>query len=439
MLKPAPYQIDVSQHIYERDRSMVFAKPGTGKTLGTLLAVQDWIETGAAKRVLIEAPLRVCHNVWQQEIAKWGLPLTSAICTGEVSPAERRKAIAADTHILISNYDNLQTLLKADHRCDAVVYDELSKLRNPTGIRNKAARTAGFKLATGLTGSPAPRGLESLYGMSNAVGLTLFGKNYDRWHRQYFYPLDRNEYRWGLLPGAQEELVRILKPYVYTLEDNAVDLPPIVRPPLEVDLPDDLLEKYTELRKTSELSDEEIIASSAGVLSGKLRQLAAGFVYDNAGRPVSFDSYRIDVLADLVDELQGQPLLVMYEWVEQLVMLRERWPKAPWLGGGSTGGDKVLDDWNRGYLPLLFGHPASMGHGLNAAAGGNAICWLQPPHDYEAYEQGIGRLQRRDQPHSHVYSYEIVARGTLDEAVHIRLGEKAGVQDGLWAALRNTQ
>jgi len=435
-MKPASYQIEASQFMYERDHSMVWARPGTGKTLATLLAIQDWIETGAAKRVLIEAPLRVCHNVWQQEIEKWKLPLTSAIYTGEVSRAGRAAAIAADTHILISNYDLLPQLLQQEHRCDAVVYDELSKLRNPTGKRNKLAKQAGFKIATGLTGSPAPRGLESLYGMSNAVGLKLFGRNYDLWHRKYFYPIDINEYRWEPLPGARDELVRMLKPYVFTLEDDAVELPPIVRTYIDVDLPDDLQQTYREMRATSVLPDHDIIAGSAGVLAGKLRQIAAGFVYDNAGSPVAFDEYRIDLLADLVDEQQGQPLLVMYEWVEQLAMLRARWPNAPWLGAGAPDPNGTLQRWNRGELPLLFGHPASMGHGNNMAAGGNAICWLQPPNDYELFEQGIGRLQRRDQPNARVYSYEIAALNTLDIAVRGRLAEKSAVQTDLWSAIR---
>ena len=68
--------------------------------------------------------------------------------------------------------------------------------------------------------------------------------------------------------------------------------------------------------------------------------------------------------------------------------------------------------------------------------GGNAICWLQPPNDYELFEQGIGRLQRRDQPNARVYSYEIAALDTLDIAVRARLAEKSAVQTDLWAALK---
>jgi len=435
-MKPANFQLDASQFIYERDHSMVFAKPGTGKTLAALLAAQDWIESGAAKRVLVEAPLRVCHNVWQQEIKKWNIPLTSAVCTGEVSKRARADAIAGKTNILISNYDIMPALLQEDHGCDAVIYDELSKLRSPTGKRQKAARASGMQISTGLTGSPAPRGLESLYGMANAVGLTLFGRNYDLWHRKFFYPLDYNEYRWAPFPGAQEELVAMLKPYVYTLEDNAVELPPIVRPVLEYDLPKDLRRTYDIMRATSQLSDHDIIAGSAGVLSGKCRQIAAGFVYNSSGNPVDFSEWRIDLLADLVDELQGQPLLVMYEWVEQLEMIRRRWPGIRFLGGGAERPNETIGMWNAGSISLLPCHPSSMGHGNNMAQGGNAVCWLQPPHDAELYEQGIGRVRRRDQPDARVYSYEFVARDTLDIAVRARLGDKAATQDSLWAAFR---
>ena len=59
-----PYQNQAADFLYERDRAMVLASVGAGKTALTLTAIQDMIRDGHAKRVLVLAPKRVCLDVW---------------------------------------------------------------------------------------------------------------------------------------------------------------------------------------------------------------------------------------------------------------------------------------------------------------------------------------------------------------------------------------
>ena len=435
-MKPASYQIEASQFMYERDHSMLFAATGTGKTLTYLLTLQDLIESGTIRRGLIGAPLRVVNNVWRQEAAKWGINLSMAICTGEMPPAKRAAAIASDTQVLLTNYEMVPKLLNTDHRCEAVYWDELSKLRSPTGKRQKAVRKADFKIWAGGTGTPAPNGLTSLYGMAHAVGLKMFGRSHERWLRTYFYPLDRDERNWMPFAGTPEELATIIKPYTYVLEDDAVELPPIIRPPIEVVLPPHIRALYERFRAESALSDHDIVAGSAGVLRNKLRQTASGFVYNNAGIPISLDPFRLHVMMDIVDEMNGKPLIIAYEYREQLAMLRRQWPGTPYIGGGSKDDENTIRKWNNRELSLLFASPAAMGHGLNLQDGGNSIAWWCLPDDLELYLQMLGRLARRGQTGVCVYSYEPVARNTVETTVRRRAHEKATTQDELWAALR---
>ena len=437
-MKPADYQIDAAGHVFERDSSMVFARVGAGKTLAYLMAMRDWKEEGIVKRTLVTAPLRVVKSVWRQEREKWQIPLTMALCTGEMDKDYQAAAIAAQTDVLLVNNDMFDRVIDSgEHGCDAVVFDELSKWRNPTGKRAKLARRTPFKIRSGGTGTPAPNSLDSIYGMCHTVGLGhLVGRNFDKWRRKYFYPTDFQQYDWAPFPHTQAELAALIKPYTYVLENNAVELPPIVKTPITVELPPELREIYNRLRATSELSDYDIVAGSAGVLHGKLRQVAAGFAYRNNAETVRFDEYRLNALADLVDEMNGEPLIVAYEFREQLAMLQRRWPGAPYLGGGSRDDDKTIADWNAGRLPLMFLHAAAAGHGLNLQQGGNAIAWLQLPWDAELYEQTLGRLSRRGQTGASVWSYEICAANTLDVAVEASLFSKMTTQDGLWEELR---
>ena len=436
-MQPAQYQQDVAAHIYERDSSLIFARPGTGKTLATLLALKDWIKEGVAKRVLIVAPLRVAKLVWGPENVKWNTGLSMALVTGEMSLKERNQAIYCGSDVLVTNFEMLEKVLETNHGCDAIVIDEISKLRSHTGVWNKAVRKAKFKLATGLTGTPTPNTLLSLHGIARAVGIDAFDKSFDKWKRQFFYPTDYMGYKWAPLPGAREQLQALLKPYTYVLDEGAGLLPPVVRVPVPCALPPDVRAAYATMRRTCALTDHDIVAGNAGVATGKLRQIAAGFVYDNAGGVVPLSSFRIDVLADLVEELSGEPLMVVYEWREQLAQLLARWPGTPFLGGGSEDDDATAAAWNDRKLPLLFLHPAAAGHGLNMAAGGCSIAWMQPPNDNEFYSQTIGRLRRRDQTAESVFSYEIVAADTLDGLVRDRLDERTAEQDRLWSEMKN--
>lgn len=439
-LKPAPFQIEASQFVYERDHSMMLARMGTGKTLAYLMAIQDWIESKAAKRVLVVAPLRVVNNVWLQERDKWEIPLGMSIVTGAQKSSVNAASIKRRDEVLLVNVELACKLVEdGSHGCDAIVFDELSRWRNGTGKRQKQMRQltkTGFGIKSGGTGTPSPNGLTSLYGMAATVGLNMFGRNYDKWLRQYFYPTDFEQRKWAPFKDTPQQLAEIIKPWAFVLEDNAVELPAIVRPPIVLDMPARLRDQYDEFRKTFSMSDHEIVASNSGVLRGKLRQMSSGFVYDNAGHPVALDPYRLDALEDVIDDQNGRPVLIAYEFREQLASMLRRWPDLPWIGGDSKHDEHTIAAWNAGQLDKMAIHPASAGHGLNLQGGGNTIIWWQLPDDLELYDQTVARLRRRGQADDRVFSYELEARDTIDQAVAAMAVQKAQTQSNLWGALR---
>lgn len=435
-MQPSNFQIEANQFLFERDHSMLFCPTGCGKTLIYAMTAEDLIASKAAKRVMVVSTWRVIDNVWPVELKKWKIPLTFASATGSYKPDERRRAVASKSHILGVNLELFPKLLEMDHGCDAVIFDELSLLRNPTGKRQKAARFSRIPFMTGGTGTPTPNGLTSVYGMSNAVGLQLFGRNHDEWQREYFYPADYEQRRWIAFEDTERRLVDIIKPHVYTVDDSHIDLPQIIRPPLDIELPKTLRDMYDRLREESTLSDYDIVAGSEGVLLNKLRQIATGFIYDNDGNPIHINDYRLDVIKEIVNSLNGQPVMIMYEYREQLAMLRRVWPELRWLGGNSKDDDDTIARWNAGALPYLGLHPASAGHGLNLQTGGNAACWWAPMHDRELYDQALARLRRRGAAFDRVFSYEPCARNTVEVTVRNQSHAKDRTQASFWSAMR---
>ena len=131
-LRLRPYQEDAADFLYERDRAMILAPVGAGKTAITLTAMADMISHGHVRRWLVVAPKRVCTDVWPVERPKWAPTLTMALAVG--TPAQRASALASDADAVVINYDNLDKLDSLSG-FDGIVFDELTRLKNPSGKR----------------------------------------------------------------------------------------------------------------------------------------------------------------------------------------------------------------------------------------------------------------------------------------------------------------
>ena len=92
--------------------------------------------------------------------------------------------------------------------------------------------------------------------------------------------------------------------------------------------------------------------------------------------------------------------------------------------------------WNNGEIEQLFGHPSSIGLGLNLQGRGNHVCWHSPIFDYTLYDQFNRRVLRSGNTHEAVFVHHLIARGTIEEMVIIptvKLKEKT--QNAFFGAL----
>jgi SNF2 family DNA or RNA helicase len=425
-----PYQRDAAMHLSSRDRAMVLAKVGGGKTLIALTAM---IMRQDVRKWLVLAPKRVCDEVWYQECQKWQLPITLAVATG--TPRNRAYAFdRTDADAVVTNYDNIQTLPDLSD-FDGVIFDELTRLKNPSGKRFKDLLKLidHIPVRWGLTGSFTSNGLEDVFGQCKIVDQTLLGRTKGAFIQQHFITINRDWGQYEPRPGALEAVMEKIKPATYLLEnkDYADTLPPLHVVPLTCELPD--RKPYEAMKKhyVTEFAGQDITAVNAAAASQKLSQLASGFAYYGAdGAAVWHSEHKFDRLEELLAENQRENTIIVYNYKEELAQLKRLYPHI------QTMDDKdVVTRWNEGKVPLLALHPKSAGHGLNLQHGGSTLVFLSLPWSLELYEQTIGRLHRSGQTKA-VWVYVMMTERTIDERVWQALSDKRGVSDAAIKELR---
>ena len=417
-MKLRPYQDEAADFLYANDRAMVLAPVGAGKTAITLTAMQAMLNDGHARRFLVLAPLRVAQTVWPAEGAKWMPSRRIAVAVG--SPARRLCALYGDASIVVTNYDNLQWLSEQALDFDAVVFDELTRLKNPSGKRFKALATViePMQIRWGLTGSFTSNGLEDVFGQCKIVDQTMLGRSKGAFLQQYFHCLNRDFGDYVALPGALDVVMQRIKPWTFVLEpgDYRDTLPPLNTVPIPLSMP---MADYLEMKREMALiyPTTEVVAANAAAVTSKLQQLAAGFAYDVEGHPVWTSSHKVDAIEDLHAENQRAPMLVWYQYKAELAVLKARFPRLQTLDN-----DDTIARWNAGQVEMLAVHPQSAGHGLNLQ-GQSRMVWMSLPWSLELYEQAVGRLHRGGQTRE-VWNYVLQTEKTIDETIFKALQEK---------------
>lgn len=444
--EPHGYQKRAIQFLLSRGAAGLFLEPGLGKTSVTLAAFKVLKEKGLVKRMLVIAPLRVAYNVWPQEITKWAEfdGLRYVVLHG----SDKDEGLHLDADIYIINPEGLQWLTTggrlAKLRIDVLCVDELSKFKHvgTQRFKNLKPYLKTFQRRWGLTGTPASNGLMDLFGQCYVLdeGAAL-GRFITHYRNEYFVQSGYGGYEWRPRPDAYERILERIQPLaVHMAAEDYLDLPELVMQTIKVTLPPEARRAYTQMENVfiTELEAGEISAVSAAAAGIKCRQIANGAAYDENRRVIPIHDAKLDALQDLLEELNGSPALVLYEFNHDRERILAMMPGTPYIGGGVSQkqAEAYIMEFNSGKLPVLLAHPASAGHGLNLQKVSNHVIWFGIPWDLELYDQAIGRVHRQGNPNSHVFVHHIVAVDTLDEQVLKVLRQKDRVQTNLLQALK---
>ena len=470
------YQRECIMHQINNPDSMLWLQMGLGKTPITLTTITERMRAGLVNKTLIFGPLRVIQAVWAREARKWEHTKHLRFSIVHGIREKRERALFADADIYLINYENMNWLARQlDHYYisqdkpipfQMVVYDEVSKLKNSTTLRMAGGnrdrkdglgnhykiKVTGwrkmiklFKFRTGLTGTPASNGYLDLFGQFLAVdGGERLGEYVTHYKDNYFMS-DYNGWKYTPTDLGKQWIEHKISDITKKMDaKDYLDLPESKTINLMVDLPVAARKAYDEVEKdmfTQLDSGNEIEVFSRSSVSNKCLQFANGSPYLSP-ETKEFDKLhdaKLNALESVLEEAAGSPVLCSYSFKSDAQRIMQKFKKYSPVNLSaepSKNTERIIDRWNQGCIPLLVGHPASMGHGVDGLQdSGSIVVWFGVNWSLELYEQMNGRIDRQGQSNP-VSIIRILCRDTVDLAVVDAIERKTDDQEGLKSALQ---
>ena len=449
---PHAYQAFCINYIKTHPVSALFLDMGLGKTVITLTAIRDlMLDELLVTKTLVIAPLRVARDTWPAETRKWDHlnDLDISVIVGDLRV--RESAVSKSALIYIINRENIKWLVEYYERngiqwdFDCVVIDELSSFKNYHSQRFKWLRKMRpfVKRWIGLTGTPSSNGLMDLWAEIGILdGGQRLGRFIGRYRDAYFKPSSMNPntgvvYSYAPREGAEQQIYDRISDITISMKAlDYLEMPECVYVNHEVQMSDQEKKLYDQLKNDLiiPLEDGDIDAANAAALSNKLLQLSNGAVYDENGIVRVVHKRKLEMLEDMIEAANGQPVLIAYWFKHDHQRIMEHLTACGYSPRDIRKSEDIKD-WNTGKMAVALIHPASAGHGLNIQEGGHILIWFGLTWSLELYQQTNARLWRQGQRDT-VTIHHIVCENTVDEDVLNALSSKNVTQEKLIAAVK---
>lgn len=443
---PRPYQTEGSNFLLTQRYGGLILWPGFGKTTIVLHAINRLKKAGYKGRFLILAPLKVAKYTWPAEQRKWVNfeDLTVHVLHGK----GRTTDVEAD--IYVTNFETLKWLLEPGMNrlkelgITALVIDELSKFKHHSSARFKMLKPflPQFHYRWGLTGSLMTRHYVDLFGLMYVLDCgAALGKFVTHFRKKYF---DYDSYARSYTPyeGAVARITKAIAPRLFTLpERDYIKLPALVEVDYRYEMSPQVWQTYRTAHNdfVVELESGDIEITSASAKLNKCQQIVSGNVYDEFHTAHYVHDERYEALDTLLDELDGEQVMIVYWYEFEWVQLKARYgDRIGFINSQTHERDEqaTINAWNAGKLELLGLQPASGGHGLNLQeSSAKYVVWFGLTNDYDYYDQALRRVLRSGNDADKVLVYRLVASNTVDEALIKLLAKKGERQSNLVADL----
>lgn len=433
-------------------RMLLADEVGSGKTVQLIMA-------DPPKPMLVVAPKSMLFT-WQREIEKWSpTKLDVRVATG--SAAERRKAIE-NGDVVIINWENVQRhsrlapfggihltekdleLGDLNHRqWQTVVLDEAHRAKSPKAKQTRAVWAVCHQPtvthAYALTGTPIANQLDELWAVMHAIDPDEYPSK-SKWVERYAQ-MGWNLYGGleiqGVKPDTAQEFYSILD-YRFRRMPKSVTMPHL--PPVIGGLSDPsglnvrLVEMDTKQRKAYEqMRDAQVAELESGVMLAttplartmRMMQFASAYAELNEAGDVQLSepSCKVDALEELVEEFDGEPLVVFAASRQLIDLCSQRLGKLKVRHGLVVGGQSAIerqeyiDSFQAGHLPVILCVVAAGATGITLTRSRVEIV-LQRSHSLIDNLQMEGRIHRiGSEQHENVTYIDVVSKGTIEPQI----------------------
>jgi len=449
--KPYEHQRNALNESAEKNNWAYFMEMGTGKTKVTIDNIAFLYLQRKITSVLIIAPKSVYTN-WESEIEthmpevlkhnifKWNID----------KPKDFHKMNESkDLKIFLINVEALSTKRGFEACADYLKKNKLNfvTLDESTTIKNRSAKRTKNILGLGklshikriLTGSPITKSPLDLFTQCAFLSPELLGFNsYLAFRNRYAEMTDIpvGSGRFISVPKYYkklEELEEKMKTFATRIrKDQCLDLKPKVRLKRYIELEGEGKKIYERLKHHALAIVEDSTVSFSNKLTEiiKLHQVCNGFTKNDDGKILQLHKAKLNALEETLEETDGKVII----WANYLYNIHEiKDFLINKYGSESTvsiyGAVSVEDRKNAvdriqtdDKCRFLVGNPTTGGFGLTLTAC-NTVIYFSNSYNLEVRMQSEDRAHRMGQKGTVVY-IDIVARGTLDEAIMKSLTSK---------------
>ncbi len=452
--KPYEHQRNALNESAEKNNWAYFMEMGTGKTKVTIDNIAYLYFQRKITTVLIIAPKSVYTN-WETEIEihlpdvlkykifKWNIDKPKDYFKLEESN---------DLKIFLINVEALSTKRGFQACSQYLIKNKLNfvALDESTTIKNRSAKRTKNILALGkvshikriLTGSPITKSPLDLFTQCQFLSPELLGFNsYLAFRNRYAEMTDIpvGSGRYISIPKYYkrlDELEEKMKTFATRIrKDQCLDLKPKVRSKRYIELDGEGKKIYERLKHHALAIVEDSTISFSNKLTEiiKLHQVCNGFTKDDDGKILQLHKSKLNALQETLEETDGKVIIwanYLYNIHEIKNFLIDKYGPESTV---SIYGEVSVEDRKTAVERIqkddkcrfLVGNPTTGGFGLTLTAC-NTVIYYSNSYNLEVRMQSEDRAHRMGQKGTVVY-IDIVARGTLDEAIMKSLTSKGQI------------
>lgn len=339
-----------------------------------------------------------------------------------------------------------------------IAFDESHKLKSLKSKRTKHAIALAEKVPHKylLSGTPTTNSLEDFFSQLLILdGGQSLGTKLRDFQTEYFTDLNAGMPRHCYFPNrvpkhdAEDRIAKAIAPISMTIsKEECLDLPPLVRQRIDVELSPEQRRVYAELEKecVAEISEGKYCVTDMELTKAlRLQQIVAGFVKDTEGKYTTFtENPRLTALEETLENIGDEQIIIWTIWRENYQQIRELLTKLGRKHCEITGGvpmklrDNIVRDFNSGEKRVLLTHPKAAGIGVNLTAASYAIFYARS-YSWEDDDQAEARNHRGgSERHQKITRIDIIAPGTIEEPILEALQKKANVSAAVLNYLKGT-